>query len=129
MSEILQEIFIVENKAELVLPMILITILVSFGQFFIHFIRLGQGCGNPQQRMIAIGHIRFHFLIFIESIIAILLYLFKIEEILIGKIFLITLIATIILNPIIWNVIDFIVDFIGDITWKIECRKWRKGNE
>ncbi len=102
--------------------MILITMLVSFGQFFSAFMKLGQSSGNPQQRSMALAHIRFNFLIFIESVIAILLYFFKIEEIIIGKIFLITLIATIILNSIIWN----IVDFIDDIIWKIECKEWKK---
>ena len=81
MSGILQEIFIVENKAELVLPMILITILVSFGEFFINFIKLGNCCGgNPQARSLSIAHIAFNLLVFIESIITILLYFFKIEE-------------------------------------------------
>lgn len=109
MKEILQSIFFVQDKKELIMPLLMCVLLISSAQSVLTFMKIGNGGGNPQCRTIQLINFTINIVILAIDIIAITVHWFFIKETVAALI-----LTAIILIPIIIVLFLMLLSFLSE---------------
>lgn len=113
MKEILQSIFFVQDKKELIMPLLMCVLLISSAQSVLTFMKLGTCGGNPQYRTLQLTNFATNIVILAIDIIAITIHWFFIKETVAALI-----LTAIILIPIIIVLFLMLLSFLSEKIYK-----------